>query len=100
MALWEQILGIIISDGVFAVLFVWLLFYVMRDSKSREKNYQQMIADLSKHLQIINEVKTQVCELKGLIGRKKRKNTEAHSCQNNGLKEYEKVYQKSDIENK
>ena len=74
MELWEQILSIVISDGVFAVLFVWLFFYQIRNSEKRERNYQKMIKDLSEHLKIITEVKTEVESLKGIIERKKQKN--------------------------
>ena len=44
--------------GVFAVLFVWLLFYVLRENSRRESNYQDVIKTLSKTIQ------SELCEIK------------------------------------
>ncbi len=53
----EEILKLAISNGIFAALFVFLFFYQLRDSYSREKKYQNTIEKLAKHLDDIEEVK-------------------------------------------
>ncbi len=42
-----------ITQGIFAVLFIWLLFDTRKDSKEREMKYQGII---DKSQQIINEL--------------------------------------------
>lgn len=42
-----------ITQGIFAVLFIWLLFDTRKDSKEREIKYQSTI---DKNQQIINEL--------------------------------------------
>lgn len=44
---------IAITQGIFAVLFIWLLFDTRKDSKEREIKYQSTI---DKNQQIINEL--------------------------------------------
>lgn len=39
----EQIFNMVIKEGGFAVLFVWLLFTTMRTNKERETKYQEVI---------------------------------------------------------
>ncbi|MGG3798999.1 BhlA/UviB family holin-like peptide [Metabacillus fastidiosus] len=39
----EQLLNSIIKEGVFALLFVWMLFSTMKNNKEREKEYQVVI---------------------------------------------------------
>ena len=41
--MWQDILNIIISNGIFAILFVSLLFIQIKDSKRREEKYQDAI---------------------------------------------------------
>lgn len=60
----EDIIQIVISNGVFACLFVWLLFYQLKDSSTREKKYIEIINKLSKQLEIIEDVKEDIKEIK------------------------------------
>ena len=76
MELWQEIMSVVISNGVFAILFVLLFFYQIKDSKQREEKYQQTITELTKHIGTINEIKEDVEELKSVMVRKRRKNDE------------------------
>lgn len=58
--MWEKIFNLAISNGIWAVLFLVLLFYQLKDSKTRESKYQKTIESLGKSLEIINEVKEDV----------------------------------------
>lgn len=51
----QSILKLIISQGVFAVLFVYLLFYVLKENSRRETNYQNIVNKLSSSLPSIEE---------------------------------------------
>ena len=51
----------------FLTLFVFLFFYQLKDSQKRENNYQNTIQNLTKHLEVIEEVKIQVSELTEIV---------------------------------
>lgn len=52
------------QQGPFALLFVSLLVYVMRDSKAREKKYQDTIDKLVDKLSIVDAIKGDIEDLK------------------------------------
>ena len=64
MDFWNELIKAVVSYGVFAVLFVFLFFYQLKDSAKREEAYRQTIESLTKHLQAIEEVREEVEELK------------------------------------
>ena len=67
MAMWEQIINLAISNGLFAVLFLGLLIYQLKDSKNREKRYQDTIVRLGNALEIVQSVKHDVEEIKEIL---------------------------------
>jgi len=62
--MWEQIFNLAISNGLFAVLFLGLFIYQLRDSKIREQKYQSTIEKLGNSLEIVKHVKEDVEEIK------------------------------------
>ena len=77
--MWEQIVNLAIKNGLFAVLFLGLLIYLLRDSSKREKKYQQTIESLNKNLNIVLDIEEDVKEIKEKIDkpRKRTKSLEA-----------------------
>ena len=71
--MWEQIINLAISNGLFAVLFLGLLIYQLKDSRSREKRYQETIARLGTALDIVHSVKSDVEEIKEILNVEKSK---------------------------
>lgn len=71
--MWNEIFQVAISNGIFALLFVALLLYQLRDSANREKKYQDTIQRLSKHISVIEDIKSDVDEIKDMLSYKKRK---------------------------
>ena len=67
MELWKEIISIVVSNGVFAVLFVWLFLYQLKDSANREKNYQETIDKLTTSLNVLDEVKEEVSDIKEFL---------------------------------
>ena len=63
----ESIWEIVISNGIFAALFVWLLFYQLKDSARREKKYIDIIDKLSVQLDVIESIEEDVKEIKQKI---------------------------------
>lgn len=76
MELWQEIISVIISNGIFAILFVYLFYYQLRDSKRREEKYQKIIEQLSEHLGVIEQIKEDVEYLKDVVTPKRRKKDE------------------------
>ena len=68
MDFWSELIKVVISNGIFAMLFVFLFLYQLKDSAKREEQYQQTISDLTKHLEVIEKVREEVGELKVMIG--------------------------------
>ncbi len=60
----NEILLMIAKSGVFAVLFVLLLFYVLKDSRYREQNYQKVVNTLTKELGAVMDIEQDVKEIK------------------------------------
>lgn len=67
MELWKEIISIVVSNGVFAILFVWLFLYQLKDSSKREQKYQETIEKLTTSLNVIDEVKEEVSEIKEFL---------------------------------
>lgn len=61
--MWEEIVNLAISNGLFAVLFLLLLVYVLRDSNAREKKYQNTIEKLSNAFSELTDLKDKVQEI-------------------------------------
>ncbi len=63
----EEILNLAISNGLWAVLFLMLLVYVLKDSRRREIKYQETIASLNASLSIVENIKEDIQEIKTTI---------------------------------
>lgn len=74
--MWEEILSLAVSNGLWAVLFCILLFYVLSDTKKREEKYTTMISALSKKLDIVEEIKE---DTEKILSRTKEKKCVAKS---------------------
>ncbi|MDO5040116.1 BhlA/UviB family holin-like peptide [Clostridium sp.] len=60
----KQLFEFIISQGSFAVLFLYLLFYVLKENSKREEVYQKVISELSVSLP---NIKKDIEEIKNKI---------------------------------
>lgn len=55
------------SQGLWALLFVGLLFWVLRENARREANYQQLLQDLTNRFGILEDVKDEVGKISNKI---------------------------------
>lgn len=62
--MWEEVLKMAATNGLWAVLFCVLLIYQLRESKAREAKYQSAIKGLSENLGIVRQIKDDVAEIK------------------------------------
>ena len=60
---------LIISQGIFAVLFIWLLIDHKKDSKEREGKYQKIILELSTSKEDLKEMKIDIKDIKQHISK-------------------------------
>ena len=67
----KKVMNVAVSQGIWAVLAVFLLIYIVksneqRDTKQeeREKNYQTVIESLTEKFQILNQVQSDLKEIK------------------------------------
>ena len=67
MDIWNEIISIVVSNGVFAILFVWLFCYQLKDSSKREAKYQQTIEKLTEHLKVLDDVKQDLEDIKDFL---------------------------------
>ena len=61
--MWEEIVNLAIQNGLFAVLFLGLLIFTLKDSAKREKKYQQTIESLNKNLDTALEIEEEIKNL-------------------------------------
>lgn len=53
----DEIVSLVVANGIFAVLFCGLLVYELRDSRSREDNYEKIISALNDRLGVVEDIK-------------------------------------------
>ena len=70
MDFWSEFIKNVVSYGIFAMLFVFLFFYQLKDSAKREESYRETIEALADSLQVISDVKVQVERLVELMERR------------------------------
>lgn len=71
--MWQKILELALTNGIWSALFVGLLIYELKDSSKREKKYQETIQKLNSHLEIVNDIKEEVKELRTAVLSSKRR---------------------------
>ncbi|NSB12123.1 BhlA/UviB family holin-like peptide [Clostridium beijerinckii] len=65
----QEIIKMALSYGIFGVLFVYLFFYMLKDSKARETKYQEIIDKLTEKFGVIELIKTDVDYIKDKISK-------------------------------
>lgn len=51
------------SQGIWAVLSVSLIFYVLKTQENRENRYQEIITQLTEELKIVSEINQNIKKL-------------------------------------
>ncbi len=60
----SEILQIATGQGIWAVLFVGLFFYVLQENSKREENFQEIILALTEKLDTLESIKKDLIEVK------------------------------------
>lgn len=69
MDIWKEIISIVVSNGIFATLFVFLFFYQLKDSSKRENKYLKTIEILTESLKTLDDVKQDIIEIKNQLNK-------------------------------
>ena len=65
----SEVFKLVASQGIWAVLFVCLLFYVLNENSKREQSFQDIILALTEKLDTLDSIKDDLAEIKdGLHG--------------------------------
>lgn len=60
----EELVSMIVANGLWATLFCILLAYELKDSRRRESRYTQTIDMLGERLRVVTSVKADTTEIK------------------------------------
>lgn len=63
----QEIMKMAASQGLWALLFVGLLFWVLRENGKREANYQQLLQDLTNKFGVLEDIDKEVCKISNKI---------------------------------
>ena len=63
----KELLGYFLTQGPFAVLFVWLFWYQVKSSESREKRYQSLLESMADKY---DDIKDEIREMKERLPKK------------------------------
>lgn len=58
--MWQEALKLAVNNGIWAVLFLCLLVYQLKDSREREKKYQQTIKSLNSSLSVVEKIEDDI----------------------------------------
>ena len=62
----ENILEVALQQGIWAALYIYLFFRMLRENAQREEKYQQMIDTLSKNIQTgIDNIQNRLDDMAG-----------------------------------
>ena len=53
---WEELITMAVGNGIWAVMFLFMLIFQLNDSKKRELKYQETIKSLSEKYGIIADI--------------------------------------------
>lgn len=70
--MWEEILRTALSNGLWAVLFCLLLMYQLRDGRTREGKYRDMIDTLLQRLETLDTVAKDVGETLTIVRKREK----------------------------
>ena len=75
----DEIISLVVANGLFAVLFCGLLVYELRDSRNRERRYDRTIRALTDKLDVIRSVKSDTVRIRSDVAELAADVTELHS---------------------
>ena len=60
----DEIISLVVANGLWAVLFCALLVFELRDSRRREGRYTQTIRSLSERLNVVTDVRSDTTDIR------------------------------------
>lgn len=78
--MWEEIIKLALSNGLWAVLFCVLLLYGLRDGRTREQKYRQTIDVLLDRLRDLQNVQDAIDRLAVTVAAHEKKKVKTIVC--------------------
>lgn len=63
----KEVVGVVATQGAWALLFVYMLFYVLKNNGEREKKYQEIIENLTEQFCLVEDVQRDVREIRDIL---------------------------------
>lgn len=63
----QEFIRLVLGQGIFACLFVWLFWDTRKDSKQREVKYQETISMLGDKLSVVDDIKDDITGIKNKL---------------------------------
>ena len=63
--MWQQIFDMAISNGLWAVLFLCMLVYTLKDANKREQKYRATIDGLLGRLEVVEQIREDTAAIRG-----------------------------------
>lgn len=63
----EKIIEMAATQGLWALLSIALMFYIIKAQEKREKNYQNIISSLTDKLNLVEDIKKNVEQIKNSL---------------------------------
>lgn len=77
----EVIIRVFANQGAWALLFIMLLFYVLKENSKREENYQAIIASLTDKFDLLNDIQSNIQSIKETV----QKSVKSHQSDDKAL---------------
>lgn len=63
----QTIVDVALSQGIWAVVAIFLLLYIVKSNEKRDANYQLLLTDLMDKFSILHEIKTDVENIQDIL---------------------------------
>ena len=63
--MWQQIFDMAINNGLWAVLFLCMLVYMLKDANKREQKYRATIDGLLGRLDVVEQIREDTAAIRG-----------------------------------
>lgn len=72
--MYDSMISLAAANGIWAVMFVFLFLYQLKDSRLREVKYQQTIVKLTDELMIVYDIDENIEEIKNENKNREKRN--------------------------
>ncbi len=64
------LIDVAVSQGIWALLAIFLLIYFIKSNEKRDENYQNLIQDIMKQFSVLDNLKEGLEEIKSMLNKR------------------------------